>query len=44
VFLTNGKLLLQFAIASIIESLRRNPEIYDFVLCDEMYAAHIRRG
>ncbi len=39
--LTNGKLLLQFAIASIIESLRINPEIYDFVLSDEMYATFI---
>jgi hypothetical protein len=39
--LTNSKLLLQFAIASIIESLRRNSEIYDFVLSDADYAAFI---
>jgi hypothetical protein len=29
--LTNGKLLLQFAAASVIESLRMNPELYRFV-------------
>jgi hypothetical protein len=39
--LTNSKILLKFAIASIIESLRRNPEIYDFVLSDDIYAAVI---
>ena len=32
--LTNSKLLLQFAIASVIESLRRNPELCNFVLKD----------
>jgi hypothetical protein len=32
--LTNGKLLLQFATASVIESLRRNPELCNFVLND----------
>jgi hypothetical protein len=32
--LTNGKLLLKFATASVIESLRRNPELYNFVLND----------
>jgi FMN phosphatase YigB (HAD superfamily) len=32
--LTNGKLLLNFATASVIESLRRNPELYNFVLSD----------
>ena len=26
--LTNSKLLLKFATASVIESLRRNPELY----------------
>ena len=36
--LTNGKILLQFATASVIESLRRNPEIYDFLLSDDSYA------
>ena len=29
--LTNGKLLLNFANASVIESLRSNPELYNFV-------------
>ena len=32
--LTNGKLLLQFAIASAIESLRRNPELCNFIIYD----------
>ena len=32
--LTNSKLLLRFATASIIESLRRNPELCNFVLND----------
>jgi hypothetical protein len=31
---TNGKILLRFAIASVIESLRRNPELCNFVLND----------
>jgi hypothetical protein len=35
---TNIKLLLKFATASVIESLRRNPEIYDFLLSDDSYA------
>ena len=30
--LTNSKLLLQFALASLIESLRTNPEEYNFVI------------
>jgi hypothetical protein len=30
-FLTNGKLLLQCALASVIESLRMNPELYNFI-------------
>jgi len=32
--LTNSKLLLKFATASVIESLRRNPELCNFVLND----------
>jgi len=32
--LTNSKLLLRFAIASVFESLRRNPELCNFVLND----------
>jgi hypothetical protein len=32
--LTNGKILLRFATASVIESLRRNPELCNFVLND----------
>jgi hypothetical protein len=32
--LTNSKILLNFATASVIESLRRNPELYNFVLSD----------
>ena len=32
--LTNSKLLLKFATASVIESLRRNPELTNFVLND----------
>jgi hypothetical protein len=32
--LTNGKVLLKFATASVIESLRRNPEFCNFVLND----------
>jgi hypothetical protein len=32
--LTNSKLLLNFATASVIESLRRNPELCNFVLND----------
>jgi hypothetical protein len=30
--LTNGKLILKFATLSVIESLRSNPELYNFVL------------
>jgi hypothetical protein len=30
--LTNGKFLLQFAVASVIESLRSNPELYNFMM------------
>jgi hypothetical protein len=30
--LTNGKLLLKFATLSVIESLRSNPELYNFVI------------
>ena len=32
--LTNGKLLLKFATFSVIESLRSNPELYNFVIHD----------
>jgi hypothetical protein len=32
--LTNGKLLIQFAIASVIESLRSNPELCNFIMYD----------
>ena len=32
--LTNGKFLLQFAVASVIESLRMNPELYNFIIQD----------
>ena len=32
--LNNSKLLLKFATASVIESLRRNSELYNFVLYD----------
>jgi hypothetical protein len=32
--LTNSKLLLQCALASVIESLRRNSELYNFVIYD----------
>jgi transposase len=32
--LINGKILLRFATASVIESLRRNPELCNFVLYD----------
>jgi hypothetical protein len=30
--LTNGKFLLQFAVASVMESLRSNPELCDFMM------------
>jgi hypothetical protein len=29
--LTNGKLILKFATFSVIESLRSNPKLYDFI-------------
>jgi hypothetical protein len=32
--LTNGKILLKFASFSVIESLRSNPELYNFVIHD----------
>jgi hypothetical protein len=32
--LTDGKLLLKFATLSVIESLRSNPELYNFVIHD----------
>jgi hypothetical protein len=31
-FLTDGKLFLKFAALSVIESLRGNPELYNFIL------------
>ena len=31
-FLTDGKVLLQFAVASVIESLRSNSELYNFIM------------
>jgi hypothetical protein len=37
--LTNSKLLLQFATLSVIESLRRNPELCNFILSDDIYSA-----
>ena len=42
--LTNGKLLLQFAIASAIESLRRNPELCNFIIYDISNNATISYG
>ncbi len=32
--LTNGKFLLQFAVASVIESSRSNPELCNFIMYD----------
>jgi hypothetical protein len=32
--LTDGKLFLKFAALSVIESLRGNPELYNFILND----------
>ena len=42
--LTNGKLLLQFAVASVIESLRRNSELYNFVIHDNSNNTTISYG
>jgi transposase len=40
--LTNGKLLLHCALASVIESLRRNPELCNFVIHDNNIAISYR--
>jgi hypothetical protein len=42
--LTNGKLILQLALASIVESLRSNPELYNFVLYDNSNNTNISYG
>jgi hypothetical protein len=42
--LTNSKLLLKFAAFSVIESLRRNPELYNFVIHDNSYYTTISYG
>src|SRR5215204_1829804 len=42
--LTNGKLILKFATFSVIESLRSNPEIYNFVIHDNSNNTTIRYG
>jgi hypothetical protein len=42
--LTNGKLLLKFATASVIESLRRNPELYNSVIYDNSNSITISYG
>jgi hypothetical protein len=42
--LTNGKLLLKFATFSVIESLRSNPELYNFVIYDNSNSTTISYG
>jgi hypothetical protein len=42
--LTNSKLLLKFAAFSVIESLRCNPELYNFVIHDNSYNTTISYG
>ena len=42
--LTNGKLILKFATFSVIESLRSNPELYNFVIHDNLNNATISYG
>jgi hypothetical protein len=42
--LTNSKLLLKFATFSVIESLRRNPELYNFVILDNSNNTTISHG
>jgi hypothetical protein len=42
--LTNGKLILKFAIFSVIESLRSNPELYNFVIHDNSNNTTISYG
>jgi hypothetical protein len=42
--LTNGKLILKFATFSVIESLRSNPELYNFVIHDNLNNTTISYG
>ena len=42
--LTNGKLILKFATFSVIESLRSNPELYNFVIHDNLTNTTISYG
>jgi hypothetical protein len=42
--LTNGKLILKFATLSVIESLRSNPELYNFVILDNSNNTTISYG
>ena len=42
--LTNGKLILKFATFSVIESLRSNPELYNFVIYDNSNNTTISYG
>jgi hypothetical protein len=42
--LTNGKLILKFATFSVIESLRSNPELYNFVIHDNSNNTPISYG
>ncbi len=42
--LTNGKYLLQFAVASVIESLRSNPELCNFIIYDNSNNTSISYG
>ncbi len=42
--LTDSKLLLKFAILSVIESLRMNPELYNFVIYDNSNNTTISYG
>jgi DNA-binding Lrp family transcriptional regulator len=42
--LTDGKLLLKFATLSIIESLRSNPELYNFIIYDNSNNTTISYG
>jgi hypothetical protein len=42
--LTNGKLLLKFATLSVIESLRMNPKLYNFVIHDNSNNTTISYG
>jgi hypothetical protein len=42
--LTNTKLILKFATLSVIESLRSNPELYNFIIYDNSNNATISYG